>query len=133
MIIGGFGNVAFETSDKRILTFSNFRRDIASRYSRSEVIGQKPRTSYVGPGLDTVTFEVQLNVSNGYNPMDYIVEFIKYARDGEAHPLVIGPNTIGVDKWLITAMGTPYKTFGPGGVVISASIELTFEEYVEEA
>lgn len=131
MIVGGFGDTIFETSDKRILTYKNFRRDIMVRYGISEVIGQKPKTEYLGPGLDTVAFEVKLNITMGYDPYDIMAQFIEYARDGLAFPLVIGTRAIGTDKWKITGLGMPVSEFGPSGQILSASLELTFEEYVE--
>jgi hypothetical protein len=46
-MLGFFGDVIFETSDKRILNFSGFRRDTESRFALHEVIGKKPKTEYI--------------------------------------------------------------------------------------
>lgn len=131
MIVGGFGDVIFETSDKRILTYKNFRRDIIVRYGISEVIGQKPKSEFLGPGLDTVTFEVSLNISLGHDPYTIMTQFIEYTREGHAYPLVIGSRAIGVDRWKITGLGEPVYSFGPEGQILSGALELTMEEYVE--
>lgn len=132
MIVGNYGDAVFETSDDRILTYRNFRRDITPRFAISDVIQKKPKTEYLGPGLDVVSFEVILNAAFGYNPNKIMDMFMIYARDGHAFPLVIGPKTIGVDKWHLSAVGIPVYIFGGSGEVISAACELTFQEYEEK-
>lgn len=132
-MIGSYGDVIFEASDKRILTYKNFRRDSASRFSDHEVIGQKPTSEYIGPGNDSVSFEVTLNSKLGVDPDELIALFIKYNREGHAYPLVIGPKTLGVDKWRMSSLGESVTTQGPKGEVVSATLEITLIEYVEEA
>lgn len=131
MIVGNFGDVIFETSDKKVLTYKNFRRDITSRFAVHEVIGKKPTSEFLAPNLDNVSFEVQVKTSLGYNPNDVIDQFIIYCRNGDIFPLVIGPKTIGVDKWSLSSVGVPVNTFGKNGEIVSASLELSFQEYVE--
>ena len=132
-MIGSFGDVIFETSDKKILTYKNFRRDGASRYSDHEVIGKKPSSEWLGPGNDTVSFEVSLNSKLGVDPDALIALFIKYNRDGYAFPLVIGPKTLGVDKWRMNSLGEVITQQGTSGEILSATLEISLAEYVEEA
>ena len=56
-MIGYFGDVIFETSDSRILNFSEFKLESASRFATHDVIGKKPKTEFIGPGLNTVTLQ----------------------------------------------------------------------------
>jgi len=131
MILGGYGKIAFETSADKVLTFRNFRRDCSNNVTVHEVIGQKGKSEFISPGLDIVSFEVVLHASLGYAPNDVIDQFIIHNRNGDAFPLVIGPKTIGVDKWMLRTVGIPVNTFGKFGEIISSIVELSFEEYVE--
>lgn len=131
-MIGSFGDIIFETTDKRILTFGEFRRSAASRYSDHEVIGQKPISEYNGPGLDSVTFVVKVKRSLGVDPDKILNLLMKYNREGHAYPLVIGPKTIGVDKWKIVTLDMGTERFGRNASYDSVSVELSLNEYVEK-
>lgn len=131
MIVGGFGKIAFETSTEKVLTFQNFRRDCTNNVTVHEVVGQKGKSEFISPGLDTVSFEVMLHASLGYAPNDVIDQLIIHNRNGDAFPLVIGSKTIGVDKWILRNVGIPVSKFGKFGEIISSLVELSFEEYVE--
>ena len=131
-MIGSFGDIIFETTDKRILTFSDFRRSAASRYSDHEVIGQKPISEYNGPGLDGVTFVAKVKRSLGVDPDKILNLLMKYNREGHAYPLVIGSKTIGVDKWKIVTLDMGTERFGRNASYDSVSVELSLNEYVEK-
>ena len=130
-MIGGFGELIFETNDQRILTYSGFRRDSASRFTDHEVMGMKPVSEHNGPGLDTVSFQIKLLRSFGVDPDKVLNLLYEYNREGHVYPLVIGPKTIGVDKWRITSMGEAVNAFGKGARKDYVTVELSFTEYVE--
>ena len=130
MIVGSFGEVVFETSDKRVLTPSDFRRDVSVRLADHDLLGVKPATEYIGPGLDSINFTLVLMRVLGYEPDEMIDLFINYCRNGQAYPLVIGEKGYGVDKWIITNLGIPINQIS-NGVVVSAKLEISLKEYVE--
>jgi len=129
--LGSFGDVIFETSDDRILTFSNFLRTAAARYADHEVIGVKPVTENIGPGLDNITFTIELRRSLGVDPDEVLNKLMKYNREGHAYPLVIGSKILGVDKWRIGNLGMATNVFGRHASYDSVSVELSIIEYVE--
>lgn len=130
-MIGSFGDVIFETSDKRILTYTGFRRDGSSRFADHEVIGRKPISEWIGPGNDNISFEIKLIRSLGVNPEKMIALFTKYNREGLVFPLVVGPRTVGVDKWRMGNLGESENFYGPSGEILSATLEITLVEYEE--
>lgn len=129
-MIGAFGDVIFETSDNRILNFSGFTRATSSRYATHEIIGKKPRTEFVGPSLDIITFTINLNGNNNVKIRDEMNRWIIMAREGIAETLVIGTKAIGVDKWVVKDVSEAWDTIFNQGELFSGKIDVTLEEYL---
>lgn len=130
MAIGVFGDVIFETSDKRILNFSKFKISSASRYAEHKVIQRKPKLEYVGPGLDKVSFTINLNGNFGVKPIDEMIRWITMSNEGQAHTLVIGSSPIGSDKWVIETVTEVWESIFNRGELYSGKIDVTLKEYI---
>ena len=48
--IGQFGEISFEVSSDKILTFEDFKRESESNFTNHNLIAQKPRTEFIAPG-----------------------------------------------------------------------------------
>lgn len=131
ILIGYFGDIIFETSDKRILNFSGFKRDTKSRWEKHNVIGKKPITEFLGPDLDTITFTVNLNGNFGVKPRQEMERWLEYARTGKAEILVIGNKGLGVDKWIVSSVSQAWDIVFNNGEVFSGKVDITLEEYLE--
>jgi hypothetical protein len=130
-MIGYFGDIIFETSDSRILNFSGFKRDAAGRWTKHDTIGKKPVSEFLGPDLDTITFTVNLNGSNGIKPREEMDRWLEYARNGEAEILVIGNKPLGVDKWTVQSISQAWDVVWNNGELYSGKVDVTLQEYVE--
>ncbi|MFC4403326.1 phage tail protein [Gracilibacillus xinjiangensis] len=130
-MIGFFGDIVFETSDRRILNFSGFTRNSSSRWSTQETIGAKPSSEFLGPGLDTISFTVNLNGSFGVKPRYEMNRWLIKERVGEVSPLVIGDAYLGVDKWRIVSVSQAWDVVLNRGELISGKVDIELEEYVE--
>lgn len=129
-MIGYFGkDIIFETSDERIMNFSNFKRDIASRWASHETIGIKPKTEFIGPGLDAITFTVNLNGNNGVKPREEMNKWLECARVGKAETLVVGV-ALGVDKWVVKSVGQAWDVILNHGELFSGKVDVSLEEYI---
>jgi phage protein U len=130
-MIGYFGkDIIFETSDERILTFAGLTRDIASRWGSHDLIGVKPKTEYIGPGLDTITFTIDLNGNNGVKPRTEMDLWLVKARDGIAETFVIGGKPLGADKWIVKSVSQAWGTIFNHGEVFSGKVDISLEEYI---
>lgn len=129
-MIGYFGPIKFETSDKRVLTFSGFSRSSSAKIAVHDSIGGKPKSEYTGVDLDTITFSISLNASQGVNPREMADKLLKMNRNGEAHALVIGKSGLGFDKWIITNVSQAWNTIFNKGQLYSCKVDLTLQEYV---
>lgn len=132
-MIGYFGkDIIFETSDQRILTLAGLTRDIASRWGSHELIGVKPKTEFIGPGLDTINFTVDLNGNNGVRPRTEMDLWLEKARSGIAETFVIGGKPLGVDKWIVKSVSQAWGTIFNRGELFSCKVDVTVEEYISE-
>lgn len=129
-MIGYFGKIIFETSDRRILNFDGLKLDVSGRYASHEVIGRKPVTEYLGPGLITLSFTVNLNGSFGVKPRGEMERWLAMAEKGIAELLVIGGRPLGSDRWVVKAVSESWNTVFRGGELFSGKIDVTLEEYL---
>lgn len=129
-MIGTFGNIVFETSDKRILNFSGLTRESSGRFSIHEVISQKPYTEFIGPNLDVITFTVSINGLYGLNPREEMDKWVTLASTGQAYTLVIGDKALGSDKWVLKSISEAWNTILNDGKLLSGKVDVTLEEYM---
>lgn len=129
-MIGYYGPIVFETSDERIINFSEFTHSVEANYGYHETIGTKPKTEFQNPGLETIEFLVNLNGGFGVKPRDEIEKWSNIVRSGEAHPLVIGGKTFGKNPWICKSISNTWGTVYQDGKLYSAKIEVSLEEYV---
>ena len=133
-MIGYFGKqIIFETSDKRIMTFSELKMDIASRYAKHDVIMKKPITEFIGPDLDSLSFAVNLNGNFGVKPRVEMEKWAALARDGVAEVFVVGGKPLGADKWVVKSVSQAWDTVFNGGELFSGKIDVSLEEYIADA
>ncbi|WP_339815082.1 phage tail protein [Paenibacillus sp. FSL R5-0928] len=88
--IGSLGPVVFVVSEGAIRTIDEFRRDTSGRWAQHDIIGKKPKKEWLGPGIDSVSFSVQLDARLGLNPRKELDRLTELERAGKALPLIIG-------------------------------------------
>ena len=132
MTVGSFGDIIFETSDSRILTFTGFKRTVATNYNKHHNIGVKPTLEYDAPDSDSITFTMTLDAQYGVSPRDNVSRMIEMCRDGEAYPLIIGTGAQGLDMWVITQLGAGFDVILNDGGILRASLDITLMEYIND-
>lgn len=129
--IGNFGKrIIFETSDRRILTFSGMSQKISGKYSKHSVIGQKDRPEFTGPGSRSISFKILLDVSMGIRPRDIINNIETAVETAETEYLIIGGRPIGDNKFYIVSMSETFDVVMGNGEVARASLNVSMEEYI---
>jgi len=129
--IGDIGFISvFGTDRRKVRTITDFQRSSADRWATSDLILQKPRKQFLGPGLDTVSFTIMLDVNLGMNPRVEMEKLLAYSRDGKVLPLVIGGKPLGVGKWSITGLTQNWTNIDNKGNLLQASLDISLEEYV---
>ncbi|MFC3802799.1 phage tail protein [Cohnella sp. GCM10012308] len=129
--VGSLGPVVFVVSEGATRTLDEFTRNSSARWAQHDIVGQKPKKQWLGPGVDSVSFSVLFSVSLGLNPRKELDRLTELERDGKAVPLIIGRKGVGVGLWVITSMTQSWDVLDGEGNVYSATANLTLEEYVK--
>ena len=129
-LVGNFGSsIVFETSDRRILTFSGMSQKISGKYAKHGVIGQKDRPEFTGPGNRSVSFKILLDVSMGIRPAEIMKRIENAVESGEAEYLVIGGRLVGENKFYISSVSEAWDVAMGGGEIAQATLNVSMEEY----
>ncbi|MEC0171174.1 phage tail protein [Paenibacillus graminis] len=129
--IGSLGPVVFVVAEGAIRTIDNFNRSSSSRWAQHDIIGQKPKKEFLGPGVDSVTFSVRFSAALGLKPRKELDRLTELDRSGKAMPLIIGRKSVGVALWVITSLSQDWNTLDNMGNIVDAQATITLEEYVK--
>lgn len=130
--LGSFGEIVFEVSLEKIRTFSDFKRSSSSRWNAHERFGQKPRSEFLGPNLDEISFVMRFDVSHGMDPKKEMDRLLEWCRSGRAETLIIGGIPIGMDKWVIKSVTQNWKVVDGSGRLLIGEADVTLEEYMRK-
>ena len=129
--IGNFGKlIVFETSDSRILNFTDYQRTISANWAKHERIGKKPQSEFLNPELMTVQFKVVLNAQHGVKPWKTFHEITKAVQQGRVEKLVIGNHAVGSHKWKIMQATQSNLVVMGTGEIQKMDVNLSLEEYL---
>ncbi|WP_223879866.1 phage tail protein [Paenibacillus spiritus] len=138
-ILGSLGEIVFETVETGVKnewqpvvrTFDDFSRSSSGRWAQHDVMGQKPKKQWLGPGLDSISLSIRFSVSLGMNPRKELDRISKLEQTGKALPLVIGGKGIGTGLWVITNVSQNWERIDNKGRLLDATATLSLEEYVK--
>jgi hypothetical protein len=128
-MIGCFGSVTFETSNKKICTFNSLKRSISAGYSEHKRYTKKSQREFEGPQNQTVTFEMKFVAGHGVKPWNMLHKIIKLCEKGTVCTFVIGSHKVGGGKWTIDSVDADYREVWKRGELVSVSVNVTATEY----
>ncbi len=128
-MVGKFGDIIFETSDKRILSFKGFKQTVSGRWSRHSIIGRKEVLEFNGPGNRKITFTITLNAIYGVRPREMLEKMESIVEEGKTDYLIIGGRPVGNNRFCISSLGEEWDTILSGGELAIATGTITMEEY----
>ena len=130
-VVGNFGSrIIFETSDRKILTFSGLTQKISGKYAKHSVIGQKDRPEFTGPGSRNINFKIMLDVTLGIRPREIMDRIEDAVENGETEYLVIGGRPVGRNKYYISSVSESFDVVMSHGEIARATLNISMEEYV---
>lgn len=129
-MVGNFGSkIIFETSDRKIFTFSGMTQKISGKYAKHSVIGQKDRPEFSGPGNRSVSFKIMLEVTLGIRPREIMERIEEAVENGEAEYLVIGGRPVSRNKFYISSVSEAFDVVMSHGEIARATVNVSMEEY----
>lgn len=130
-VVGNFGSkITFETSDRKILTFSGMTQKVSGKYAKHAVSGQKDRPEFTGPGNRSISFKMLLDVNLGIRPREVMAKIEEAVENGETEYLVIGGRPIGQNKFCISSVSEAFDVVMNHGEIARASLQVNMEEYL---
>ena len=88
-MIGYFGDIIFETSDKKICNFNDFKQAASANYSEHSRYRKKSEREFIGPNNEGVSFTMKIRAGHGVRPRIMKDKLIKYCEKNNKIPVVI--------------------------------------------
>lgn len=130
-VVGNFGSrITFETSDRKVLTFSGMTQKVSGKYAKHSVIGQKDRPEFTGPGSRTISFKILLDVRLGIRPREVMDNIEEAIENGETEYLVVGGRPVGRNKFYISSASEAFDVVLSHGEIARATMNISMEEYM---
>lgn len=127
MSLAVLGAVVFQASADLVRIFRDAKRDGAARWAEHEVHLAKPKSEFLGPGLDGITFSVRLDTSHGLVPRDELGALRKSRDTGEVLQFTIGGKLVG--DFTLRALNESWSVFSRNGELLIADVAVTLKEY----
>lgn len=127
-MVGCYGDIVFEVSDKKLLTFSDLARKGKAEWAKHKILNHKPRSEFLGSDLDTLTFTINYSIWQGVFPQTEMNRWWHKKRRGAEEFFVIGHWALGMNKWAVADISNPIEVILNDGRILKASVDITLEE-----
>ena len=129
--IGNLGKlIVFEVSSDKVLTFGKMTKSVKGRWATHDIIGNKPKSEFLGAGQGTINLPIFLTVNHGVRPRSTIEKIEKAVENGTPFSFVIGGKKVGSNQWVISDMSETWGEIIKDGRLVSANLTLNLAEYV---
>lgn len=128
-MIGTLGDVVFQVSTDKVLTFQSLQRTGRARYQKHNVISTKPVLEFVGDDLDEIPLTITLNQNLGIKVVSEITRLRDYKSNGERLALIIGGRVFGY--FVIEEVQDSWDRVSNLGECMLATVNLNLTESVD--
>jgi len=130
MIIGSWGDLVFEVSGWKVLTFQELTQESSGRWIEHETINSAPLSEFLGPGLDRVSLKISFTRMLGVDPRVSYEALRIRVRKGEYFPLILGGIPLSMNMWLVENISSVAETFaGETGSILRSEMTINYKEY----
>lgn len=129
-MIGSFGDIIFSVSRQTAKTLKDLTRAEGGRYANHDIHLKKPKPEFLGPNLSKLSFKMDFDANLGVNPRKETDNLIRLQRDGHYSLFILGGRRVGMGYFTLQSVSVDYKTIDNLGNVLSATADVTLEEYV---
>lgn len=131
MQVGVLGDIVFQVSSDVIKTFDNLQWSGSARYAEHNRHLTNALTEFTGIDPDAMSFDMDLSVYLGVDPMNELVKIWTHERSGKPLSLVVGERAYGKYKWTIKSHKIKMKTYDKRGNVTGVSVSVDLLEYLK--
>lgn len=128
--LGGFADLVFEASSKKVVTYDDYKRESKVRYAKHELVNQTTVLEYLGCEPEEISFTMTFSTALGVDPMIEVEKARQLCMDGVADYLILGNMVIGNNLWVIESVSEKAIAWDNCGNIIVGSIDVKMIEYV---
>ena len=126
-MIGSWGQLVFQVSDKRARTFRDAQREGTARWATHDHLAGGFRREFLGWSPQTLSLTVDLRSDLGVDPPAELAR-LRLAKDtGAVEPLILGDEYLG--DFALVALADTWETVDARGRIQAATATLSLEEY----
>lgn len=131
--IGVLGNITFEVSDGKMLTWQEWTRDTAGRWATHDIYGGKPVIEFLGPGLSSIEISVRLDAQFKIVPLDEIKKMREAMNTGAVLQFTLGSNRTAelIGDFALKNVSEQWTHFSREGDLLCAIVRLSLLEYAQ--
>ena len=130
-MIGSFGEVVFEVSDKKVRTFRDFQIQRSAKYSEHAIHGRKGLLEFTGLSPASASMNIRLDAVLGINPEKEIEILRDLLNNHEAVPFILDGEPQGEGLWVLESIGENYEIIDNHGTAIAVEVSIKLKEYIE--
>ena len=119
--LGAFGDVAFQVSSDRVLTFDKYKRTTKHNFAEHKVHNRQPVLESVGGELEEISMTILLHTSLGRT----------MCKNAEPNDLIIGTEAINGTRFVITEISEDSTVWSPLGILMESKLTIKLKEYTE--
>lgn len=131
-VVGCLGDIVFTVSDQVVRTLENWKWSGAARYAVHNRHAGNALTEFIGLDPDKITFDIQLLIEMGVDPMEEITKLWNYERRGVPLPLTVGTHCYGRYRWNVISHDVTVKYTDRRGDIAGAVVSVTLQEYLRD-
>lgn len=126
--LGTYGDLVFEVSSSKVLTYDGYSRKTSYKYASHEVIGSAPVLEYLGPDTEEISFVIHFNAMLGVNPAEESDKIRQMAEEGRREYFIINGTPLGGAPWVITEVGDEVSNTDRTGNILISTLSITIKK-----
>ena len=130
-MIGSLGEVVFEVSADKILTFDGLQFSKKANYAEHAIHARKGLLEFTGFSAVTASMNIALNADLGVNPLEELAKLNGIFERHEAVFFILDGKPQGDGLWVIESMSLKYDYLSNTGVPKIIEVSLNIKEYGE--
>jgi len=130
-MIGSLGEVIFEVSAEKILTFDGLQFSHSAKYSEHAVHGRKGLLEFTGFSASTLSMNITLNSNLGINPKKELENLKEIFFNHEAVLFILDGEPQGENLWVIESLSEKHDNISKHGASNYIEVSLNLKEYIE--
>ena len=130
-MIGSYGDIVFEVSDKKVKTFRDFQIQRSAKYSEHAIHGGKALLEFTGLSPASLSINIRLAAWLGLNPKEELNMLHEVLNNHIVMPFILDGEPQGDNLWVLESIDETHEIIDNHGTSIAVEVSLKLKEYIE--